>query len=114
MVCPNSIDFLDVLSGRSTHGTFRTPRDVRCERVGWVERSETHRNVSTMTVDYGGACHRARIRATRWPGPPCALIAAGSTDANAAKAERRSITVVRAKARNLGTPFQIAAADEGG
>jgi hypothetical protein len=34
-----------------------------------------------------------------------ALIAAGSTAANAAMALRRSITVVRAKARNLGTPF---------
>src|SRR5258707_12022104 len=40
-----------------------------------------------------------------------ALIAAGSTAANAAVALRRSITVVRAKARNLGTPFQIVAED---
>jgi gamma-glutamyltranspeptidase len=40
-----------------------------------------------------------------------ALIAAGSTAANAAVALRRSITVVRAKARNLGTPFQMIAAD---
>src|SRR5260221_3805506 len=40
-----------------------------------------------------------------------ALIAAGSTAANAAVALRRSITVVRAKARNLGTPFQIIAED---
>jgi gamma-glutamyltranspeptidase len=39
------------------------------------------------------------------------LIAAGSTAANAAVALRRSITVVRAKARNLGTPFQIIAED---
>jgi hypothetical protein len=39
------------------------------------------------------------------------LIAAGSTAANAAKALRRSTTVVRAKARNLGTPFQMIAAD---
>jgi len=40
-----------------------------------------------------------------------ALIAAGSTAENAAKALRRSTTVVRAKARNLGTPFQVIAAD---
>ena len=40
-----------------------------------------------------------------------ALIATGSTAANAAVALRRSITVVRAKARNLGTPFQIIAED---
>src|SRR5260370_36626336 len=39
------------------------------------------------------------------------LIAAGSTAANAAVALRRSTTVVRAKARNLGTPFQIIADD---
>ena len=38
-----------------------------------------------------------------------ALIAAGSTAANAAMTLRRSITVVRAKARNLGTPFQMIA-----
>ena len=38
-----------------------------------------------------------------------ALIAAGSTAANAAVALRRSVTVVRAKARNLGTPFQMIA-----
>src|SRR5258708_35193748 len=42
------------------------------------------------------------------------LIAAGSTAANAAVALRRSITVVRAKARNLGTPFQIIAEDQRG
>ena len=41
-----------------------------------------------------------------------ALIAAGSTAANAAMALRRSITVVRAKARNLGTPFQMIAEDQ--
>jgi gamma-glutamyltranspeptidase len=40
-----------------------------------------------------------------------ALIAAGSTAADAAMALRRSITVVRAKARNLGTPFQMIAED---
>lgn len=34
------------------------------------------------------------------------LIAAGSTAANAAFILRRSITVVRAKARNLRTPFK--------
>src|SRR5260370_4309810 len=39
------------------------------------------------------------------------LIAAGSTAANAAVALRRSITVVRAKARNLCAPFQIIASD---
>src|ERR1700730_18242587 len=38
-----------------------------------------------------------------------ALIDAGSTAANAAMALRRSITVVRAKARNLGTPFRMIA-----
>jgi hypothetical protein len=40
-----------------------------------------------------------------------ALIAAGSTAANAAIALRRSTTVVQAKARNLGTPFRMTAAD---
>jgi hypothetical protein len=37
---------------------------------------------------------------------PAALIATGSTAANAAMALRRSIEVVRSKVRNLGTPFQ--------
>ena len=40
-----------------------------------------------------------------------ALIAAGSTAANAAIALRRSTTVVQAKARNLGTPFRMGAVD---
>jgi hypothetical protein len=40
-----------------------------------------------------------------------ALIAAGSTAAHAAIALRRSTVVVQAKARNLGTPFRMTAAD---
>jgi hypothetical protein len=39
------------------------------------------------------------------------LIAAGSTAAHAAIALRRSTVVVQAKARNLGTPFRMTAAD---
>jgi hypothetical protein len=41
-----------------------------------------------------------------------ALIDAGTSAANAAVILKRSIVVVRAKARNLGKPFQVTAAQE--
>jgi hypothetical protein len=56
-----------------------------------------------------------RISSRTWTLPQiehlARLIAAGSTAANAAMTLRRSIKVVRAKARILGTPFQLPAPD---
>jgi hypothetical protein len=37
------------------HGLLRFARNDEIERVGWVEPSETHRNVSAVTVGYGFA-----------------------------------------------------------
>jgi len=36
--------------------------------VGWVERSETH-HLAERIDGFRGACHRARVRATRWLNP---------------------------------------------
>jgi hypothetical protein len=51
----------------------------------------------------------ARIGSRKWTAAQIehlmVLIDAGSTDANAAVVLKRSVTMVRAKARNLGKPF---------
>jgi hypothetical protein len=51
----------------------------------------------------------ARIGSRKWTAPQIkhliVLIDAGSTDANAAVVLKRSLIMVRAKARNLGKPF---------
>src|SRR5688572_5220221 len=44
----------------------------RLKPAGWVERSDTHHPSAHATDGFRGACHRARVRATRWLYPPCA------------------------------------------
>jgi hypothetical protein len=111
-------------------GLFRLVPAAGTDRIEALDRTTPRALSPRLRTDAGRICHgflplealllhreksndMVRISSRKWTFAQIeelsALIAAGSTAANAAMTLRRSITVVRAKARNLGTPFQMIA-----
>src|SRR5262245_44400559 len=53
----------EMIARRAEFATLLVPHSAP---VGWVERSEAHQCAGGEGDGFRGACHRARVRATRW------------------------------------------------